>query len=197
MSDAGIVPYLVPLDQLRAFAGSKDVALVQRMQTLFKGEIAENASINRQAIADGAPSLFDCLMNIAMGQPLKGFGAQYVYALELLCAHFGGKLRNTAMYPVDDDWLMRVVDPIFEAWKLGDWLSFKKLTYGYWPYKLPHADFPRGGTIEADAVGHALGVMRAGALPKFDKEVVGLIGEVRGWLEAAVARKAGLVCFYY
>jgi hypothetical protein len=197
MSDAGLVPYLVSLDELRAFAGSKDLSVVQKMETLFKNEIAENGSIHRQAIIDGAPTLGQALAKMAMGEPLRGFGAQYVYALELLCAHFGQKLRNSSVYPVDEDWLLRVVDPIFDAWKLGEWLSFKRLIYGAWPLKLPHADFPRGGMLEAQDVERTLAVMRGGALPRFDREVVQLIGEVRGWIEAAANRHAGIVCFYY
>jgi hypothetical protein len=197
---AGLVPYVVPLEELRAFAGSKDMARVQKMATLYKGEVSENASINRQAIADGAPNLLDALTQITNGTAMKGgpgSGPQYVYALELLCANMGQKVRNASVYPVDDEWLMRVVDPIFDGWKLGEWLSFKKLIYGAWPIKLPHAEFPRGGCIEAGDLERALGVMRAGALPRFDKDVVQLIGEVRGWLETAVPRKLGLVCFYY
>jgi hypothetical protein len=196
-SSAGLVPYLVPLDELRAFVGSKDLARAQKIEGLFKSEIAENSSIHRQAIVDGAPTLAQAVAKIAAGEPLRGFGAQYVYALELLCAHFGQKLRNGTVYPVDDEWLMRVVDPIFDAWKLGEWLSFKRLVYGAWPIKLPHAEFPRGGMLEADDIERALAVMRGGALPRFDKEVVMLIGEVRGWLEAATARHAGIVAFYY
>jgi hypothetical protein len=69
--------------------------------------------------------------------------------------------------------------------------------YGHWPVKIPHADFPRGGFLEAIDVTRALEVMRRGALPKFDREVIGAIGEFRGWLEACAARNAGLVAFYY
>jgi hypothetical protein len=197
MAEAGIVPYLVQLDQLRAFAGCKDIFRARHIVDVYKSEIADNSAVYRQAIADGAPTLARTIEQICMGEPLKGFGAQYVYGLELLCAHFGGKLRNSSVYPSDDDWLMRVLDPIFDAWKLGEWLSFKRLVYGAWPVKLPHADFPRGGTVEADAVQRTLQVMRAGALPKFDKEVVNIIGEVRGWIEGAAAKNAGIVCFYY
>jgi len=197
MTQAGIVPYAVSLAELRAFVGSKDTAQLLKIDMLFKAEIADNASINRQAIADGAPTLSQALVRMCMGEALKGFGAQYVYALELLCAHFGTKLRNSSVYPSDDDWLMRVVDPIFDAWKLSEVLTIKRLVYGNWPVKLPYAEFPRGGMLEADDVQRALGVMRGGALPKFDKEIVGIVGEVRGWLEAAAARKAGIVCFYY
>jgi hypothetical protein len=106
-------------------------------------------------------------------------------------------LRNQAVYPIDDEWAMRVVDPVFDAWRVGDFLKVQKLVYGAWPIKIPHADFPRGGCIEAPDVARGLDVMRRGALPKFDKDVIGVIGEMRGWLEAAAARNAGLVTFYY
>jgi hypothetical protein len=195
---AGIVPFLVQLEEVRSFQGSNDSARLGRLEALFKREIADNAALHRQAIADGAPNLGEALRQICAGASLDHrFGAQYVYALELLCAHAGQKLRNATVYPVDDEWLMRVVDPVFDAWRLADFLKFKRLIYGRWPIKLPHAEFPRGGTLEADEVERALAVMRGGALPKFDREVIGVIGEVRGWLEAAAARKAGIVCFYY
>ncbi len=195
---AGIVPYLVQLDDVRSFPGSHDTQRLERLQALFKREIADNAALQRQAIADGAPSIGEALRQICDGSSLDHrFGAQYVYALELLCAHAGQKLRNLAVYPVDDEWLMRVVDPVFDAWRLGDFVKFKRMIYGRWPIKLPHAEFPRGGALEAADVERALGIMRGGALPKFDREIIGVIGEVRGWLEAASARKAGIVCFYY
>jgi hypothetical protein len=46
-------------------------------------------------------------------------------------------------------------------------------------------------------VKRALEVMRRGALPKFDREIIAVVGDVRGWLEACAARNAGLVAFYY
>ncbi len=197
MSAAGLVPYSVNLTELKSFAGSKDGTKLHRILDLFKREIAENSDLHRQAIADGAPTLTDALGHLCAGIPPKGFGAQYVYALEILCAHFGQKLRNSAVYPIDDDWPLRVVDPIFDAWKLGDFLSFKRLIYGAWPLKLPHAGFPRGGTNEPDDITRALTIMRTGALPRFDQEVVALIGEVRGWLESASPHHSALICFYY
>lgn len=197
MADVGIVPYLVSLDELRAFAGSKDTAKLQRIESLFKQEIAENGDLYRQAIADGAPSLKQALAAICNGEPMHGGGAQYVYALEILCAHFGGPLRNASVYPVEEQWLLRTIDPVFDAWKLGDVLDFRRLIYGVWPIKLPHAEFPRGGTVEAKDVERALGIMRSGPPPRVDKDTIGVIGDVRGWLEAASGRKAGLVCFYY
>ena len=195
---AGLVPYSVSLNALRGFVGSRDPVACQKLETLFKREIADNASLQRQAIADGAPTLDVALRHLCMGDvATRGFGAQYIYALELLCAHFGNKLRNSAVYPADDEWLMRMVDPVFDAWGLGDFVKLKSLIYGRWPVKVPHADFPRGGTLEADAVARGIDVMRRGALPRFDREIIGVIGEVRGWLEAASASQSGVVCFYY
>jgi hypothetical protein len=181
----GIVPYLVNLDDLRRFAGSKDAAACMKIEGLFKRELVDEAG------SDVA------LRHICMGEPMRARPETYVYALEILCAHFGQKLRNQAVYPIDDEWAMRVVDPVFDAWRVGDFLKVQKLVYGAWPIKIPHADFPRGGCIEAPDVARGLDVMRRGALPKFDKDVIGVIGEMRGWLEAAAARNAGLVTFYY
>jgi hypothetical protein len=195
---AGLVPYSVSLADVRKFFGSMDVALCTKLEALYRREIADNAAIHRQAIADGAPTLDVALRHLCAGDAqARRFGAQYVYALELLCANFGAKLRNQAVYPIDDEWLLRVVDPVFDGWGVGDFVKLKTLIYGQWPFKIPHADFPRGGTVELADVERALAVMRRGALPRFDQGVVGVIGDVRGWLEAASQQQRGLVCFYY
>jgi hypothetical protein len=181
----GLVPYLVPFDQLRAFAGSRDPNACMKIETLFKRELADEPG------TDGA------LRRICMGEPATGNGTPYVWALEILCAHFGQKLPNASVANADDEWLMRVVDPVFDAWRIGDFVKVKRLVYGAWPIKIPHAELPRGGAIEAADLARALDVMRKGALPKFDREIISVIGDMRGWLEACVARNAGLVAFYY
>lgn len=182
---AGLVPYLVPLDELRAFVGSRDAARCMKIETLFKRELADE------------PGTDVALRHLCMGEPMRGAPATYVWALEILCAHLGQKLPNQAVHAVEDEWLLRVVDPIFDAWGVGDFVKLKRLVYGTWPVKVPHTELPRGGAIERDDVTRALEVMRRGALPRFDREVIGVIGEVRGWLEAAASRNAGLVGFYY
>jgi hypothetical protein len=181
----GLVPYLVPLEALRAFAGSRDPAACMKIETLFKRELADE------------PGTDAALRRICMGEPAVGDGAAYVWALEILCAHFGQKLPNASVADVDDEWLMRVVDPVFDAWRVGDFVKLKRLVYGTWPIKIPHAESPRGGAIEAAELARGLEVMKQGALPKFDREIITVIGELRGWLEACVARGAGLVAFYY
>jgi hypothetical protein len=181
----GLVPYLVPFDQLRAFASSRDPNACMKIETLFKRELADEPG------TDGA------LRRICMGVANSGDGTPFVWALEILCAHFGQKLPNASVANADDEWLMRVVDPVFDAWRVGDFVKLKRLVYGNWPIKIPHAEFPRGGSIDAPDLARALDVIRRGALPKFDREVITVIGEMRGWLEACVARNAGLVAFYY
>lgn len=181
----GLVPYLVPFDALRSFADSRDPNACMKIETLFKRELADEPG------TDGA------LRRICMGGEPTGDGTPYVWALEILCAHFGTKLPNASVANADDEWLMRVVDPVFDAWRVGDFVKLKRLVYGTWPIKIPHAEFPRGGSIDAGELGRALEVIRRGALPKFDREVITVIGEMRGWLEACVARNAGLVAFYY
>jgi hypothetical protein len=187
---AGIVPYMVPLGKVRGFVGGKDAQECMKIETLWKREIAEEPGVEgalRRMCMETAP---------AAGGGVEG--AAFVWALEILCAHFGQKLPNAAVATVEDEWLMRVVDPVFDAWGVGDVVKMKRLVYGKWPVKIPHAEAPRGGTVEAEEVAGALERMRRGAaLPRFDREVVAVIGEVRGWLEACAGRGLGLMGFYY
>jgi hypothetical protein len=179
---------LVPFEAVRAFAGSKDPNACMKIEAMWKRELAEE------------PGVEGALRRICMGDGAASGtidGAASVWALEILCAHFGQKLPNAAVAGADDEWLMRVVDPVFDAWGVGDFMKMKKLVYGTWPVKIPHADSPRGGGIPPEDVKRALDVMRRGALPKFDREIIAVVGDVRGWLEACAARNAGLVAFYY
>src|SRR5947209_5419 len=138
----GLVPYLVPLEPLRAFAGSRDPQACMKLEELWKRELAEEPGV------DGA------LRRLCMGDA-SGAGAPHVWALEILCAHFGQKLPNASVANADDEWLMRVVDPVFDAWRVGDFVKVRKLVYGNWPIKIPHADSPRGGCIEPTDVTRA------------------------------------------
>ena len=156
-----------------------------KIEPLFKRELADEPG------SEGA------LRRICMGEPAAGDGAPYVWALEILCAHFGYKLPNASVANADDEWLLRVVDPVFDGWRVGDFVKLKRLVYGGWPIKIPHAESPRGGSLEPGEITRGLEVIRRGALPKFDREIIAVIGEVRGWLEACAARNAGLVAFYY
>ena len=182
----GLVPYLVPFDALRSFASSRDPNACMKIETLFKRELADEPG------TDGA------LRRICMGEPAH----RRRHALRLGARDPVRALRHRScptppVANADDEWLMRVVDPVFDAWRVGDFVKLKRLVYGTWPIKIPHAEFPRGGSIDAAELARALEVIRRGALPKFDREVITVIGEVRGWLEACVARNAGLVAFYY
>ena len=110
-----------------------------KIETMWKRELAEE------------PGVEGALRRICMGDADRAAidGAASVWALEILCAHFGQKLPNAAVATADDEWLMRVVDPVFDAWGVGDFVKMKQLVYGTWPIKIPHAESPRGGGIDA------------------------------------------------
>ena len=124
-------------------------------------------------------------------------GAAYVWALEILCAHFGQKLPNAAVAERRRRVAHARRRPDLRRLARRRLREDEALVYGTWPVKIPHAESPRGGGIDAGRLSRALEVMRNGALPKFDREIIAVIGDVRGWLEACVARGAGLVAFYY
>jgi len=88
---AGLVPYLVPFDALRAFAGSRDPNACMKIEGLFKRELADE------------PGAAGALRRLCMGEPPSGDGAPYVWALEILCAHFGQKLPNASVATIDDE----------------------------------------------------------------------------------------------
>jgi hypothetical protein len=198
-SSYGIVPYVVQLDPLRAFAGAAAPAIVERLTTRFKREIETNALVFKRQIDAGAPTLDRALTEICNGQFAgKSHGSQYAYAVELLCAQYGEKQANQLVYPIDDQWVIRMVDPIFQQLGIASSLTMKRLIHGAWPIEVPTSEhLPYGGFLDVDEVYHAVNAMRGVQMPPFDRDVMNVIGSVRGWLETAAARRAGLVCFYY
>ena len=92
-----------------------------KIEQLFKRELADE------------PGTDAALRRICMGEPATGNGTPYVWALEILCAHFGQKLPNGSVANADDEWIMRVVDPVFDAWRVGDFVKVKRLVYGAGP----------------------------------------------------------------
>jgi hypothetical protein len=196
----GLVPYLVNYDQLRAFWGSRNAPEVEHIKSVWKSQIAENADVYAHMIQNGAPSLGRALDEICMGQIDKPqFASQYAYALEILCAQLGQKAANQSLSPVEERWLQSTIDPIFHRWGLGMTFSTRMLTKGAWPIPIPASlGIPYGGSIAPDDLEQALMVMRNGTPPQgIDRRAIMVLGEIRGWLEGASARRGGLVCFYY
>src|SRR4029077_13470198 len=101
----GLYPYIVPLEKLRAFHGSRDMARLDDIKKRFKPEIEENTRRYTKEIIAGATSLELALEEICIGRitPRKP-GFQYAYALEILCATFGAKERNNFVNPIDAAW---------------------------------------------------------------------------------------------
>jgi hypothetical protein len=195
-----LIPYLVNYDLLRGFWGSRNAPEVERIKTVWKSQIAENADVFAHLVQNGAPTLGRALDEICFGQLSRPqFPSQYAYALEILCASFGQKVSNQFFSPVEETWLQAKVDPVLQRWGLGMVFTTRMLTSGVWPLAIPQSTgFPFGGSIAPDELEQALMVMRNGTPPQgLDRQTVMVLGEIRGWLEAAAARRAGLVTFYY
>jgi hypothetical protein len=201
MSDVpSLIPYVVPWDPLRAFFGGRDVPELERIKNIWKTQIAENADVYGYMIQNGAPTLGQALDHLCAGDVRKPeFASQYAWALEVLCAHIGQKHPNASVTRVEESWLAQTIDPVFRGWGLGMVFTTKMLIHGAWPLHIPQpTGTPYGGSVSPDEVEHALMVMRSATPPgRLDLRAVQVLGEIRGWLEAAAARHAGLVCFYY
>src|SRR5581483_5961180 len=116
----GIIPYLVAWDQLRAFWGSHNAPEVERIKTVWKAQIHENADVFAHQIQNGAPTLARALDEICMGQVQSPqFASQYAYALEILCAQLGQKTSNQFVQAIEERWLQSTIDPVLQRWGLG------------------------------------------------------------------------------
>jgi len=195
----GIVPYVVRLESLRSFFGSKNVPELEKIKSLNKQYLADYEADEAPAIAAGSPSLGAALDHLCVGEIRKpDHPAPYAWALELLCAHFGQKQSNRFTESLDDNWLVRNLDPVFRGWGLGTVLSTATFLRGAWPLPIPSPrGLPTGGTLTPSEIEHALMAMRAGAVPRVDQSVISVLGDLRGWLETASGSSSGVVCFYY
>jgi hypothetical protein len=195
-----LIPYAVAWQPLREFWGSRNVPEVERIKNVWKTQIAENADIYSYMIQNGAPTLAQALDQLCAGQIQRpDFPSQYAYALEILCVQFGTKLPNAAFSPVEETWLEQKIDPVLKRWGLSMTFTISMLTHGAWPLPIPAArGVPFGGALGPDELEHALMVMRSASPPaQLDRQTMQALGDIRGWLETASSRRAGLVCFYY
>ena len=195
----GLVPYLVPLDSVRAFWGCHQPALVARVRDRFRSEIQDNEVVVRQEIAAGAPTLDRALEELSAGTAAAtAHGGQYASAIELLCAHYGELLPNDHVYPIDRAWLRKELDPILQRWNIAHLVGSDRMIGGNWPLPIPAPrDLPLGGTLELDAILHAAHTMRTTPPPELRGNAIPVIGQIRQWLETAVARQLSIVFFYY
>ncbi len=195
-----LIPYVVDWNAVRGFFGSRNAPEVERIKSVWKSQIVDNADVFAYLIQNGAPSLGRALDELCMGAPQKPeFASQYVYAFEILCAVYGNKQPNQSVTNVDEAWLQSSLDPVFRAWGLGMVFTSRQLIHGAWPIAIPRpSGLPKGGAIAPDELEYAVMVMRNASPPaRLDPRVIAALGEIRGWLETASARSGGLVCFYY
>ncbi len=195
-----LIPYVVAWEPLRKFWGSRDVEQVEHTKSVWKTQIQENGDIYSFIVQNGGPTLAQALDQICLGYiETPQFASQYAYALEILCAQHGQKLPNQALANVDEPWIESTIDPIFRRWGMGMIFTMQHLLHGAWPLAIPKPQgFPFGGSIGPDEIEQALMTLRNANPPSgVDRRTIGVLGEVRGWLETAGSRRAGLVCFYY
>jgi hypothetical protein len=202
MNDSGIIPYVVQIDPLRKFFGSMNVPELEKIKSANKTYITEQDEIFRWLIDGGAPPLNQALDHICAGDIRRPqFASQYAYALELLCAHFGQPQPNQHTNPIDADWFISSMEQVLRAWGLGTVLHAEAILRGVWPLPIPRNNSkepPTGGTIMPDEIEHAIMAMRNGSIPgNLDPRAIPMLGELRGWFEAAAAARGALVCFYY
>src|SRR5579862_6591274 len=98
-----LIPYLVNYELLRGFWGSRNAPEVERIKTVWKTQIKDNADVFAHVVSNGGPTLGRALDEICMGQLERPqFASQYAYALEILCASFGQKVPSQSVAAVEE-----------------------------------------------------------------------------------------------
>lgn len=175
-----LMPYAVDLAALRDSVGSEDEVLAQSALR----ELAE-------------PEQQDALRALIVGTDLPDDKASCLHAVEGLCGALGVGLSNASVAPLDFDLVDRV-DAILGG-ATGGKFGLSDLIYTGPPIELPGSvdDYPQVGVVEADAVKEALACLQDNPLESDVDTVDDILVEVKGWLEVAAVRSAGLVGFLY
>jgi hypothetical protein len=190
------MPYRVDLARLRGVVGSNDALLKSRLAS-ERDKIEELDELFADGIADGQPSTAEAIDHLLSGRTLHpDAGAQYAYAVELICGTFGAMLDNGRTYPLSARWLASDVKPVLEQAGLPD--IFEQLLDRGLPIHLPAPDdFPGTGFLEGTEIDAALDMLSKLPRAELDGEVAEVLDEVGDWLTAAKAANQALVCFYY
>ena len=202
----GIVPYVVRLGRLRAAVRSHDERVVSGVRRLARVGLEELEADFADEIARGAPHPAIALRDLVVGRPVatRASAFMYVYALEVLCAHFGERLDSGPFERVGPA-LLRALSRVLARGGV-DAFSLDDLIDGRPPIALPRwKGFPRVGTIEPAAVAPARRQLDAmlrepravGARRDEHAARDGLLTLASWFASARRVRGGGLVCFYY
>lgn len=197
--------FAVDLDRVRALWGSKDMKLVAKVVAKHSDEITEKNEWFEDDIAKGAPTVIDALAEIVNGKcTQKKHGFMYAYALELACNVIGTNLY--AAECLNADWFDAFGDALPAKGPIKRLLSAKAMTENpkmIVPIPKP-GDFPGMGYLSADECKTIQVALKAVTLdPDEDygdftgEDLDEGLGELRGWLAKAIAKKRGLLMFTY
>jgi hypothetical protein len=187
----GLMVYSVDIGQLTATIGSGDDGKRRAICGRFKRSIA---SINDQlgwSNERGAPSVFEAIRHLVMGDPKTLRGAMYGYGYKTIVEFHGRFLDNSMLYPCPLDVMTDELDP--QLAELGIDLSLSELGHASAPVEFPRPDdFPGYGYWSAERVKRALGPARD-ARTTLSPEIL----PVLGWLQHAAPLGHGIVGFYH
>jgi hypothetical protein len=204
----GLQVFAVDLDELTKSIGSKNLALykkalanIQHDDDEFDDDHDDDDDDDDDDHDEPKLKLADALKSLIDGGTMvKGAGHAYGFALEALCTTLAKEwLPNKHWSAMHSDWF-DTVDA--ELKKLGLKERTAKLVDNGAPVKMPRPDdFPFIGHMKpTDVKSFATALASASAKKtktKIDPEVLQSLDELQGWLKTAVAKKTGLVFFYY
>ena len=184
--------YIVPFDELKRAAGSRDKTLLAGVVDEF-GWMLEEADGNREE--DEELTCLEAVTAIINGKNLsrlpRHLRSMYGYALEAICARIGGFVGE-----IQGEW-SDLLDEFFA--EHGVPLSFSDLVNGDTVIGLPQPEFhPEIGSwtpAEVAAAVEPLEQLDPEALTDGDEEMAGVVIEVRSWVVGAHRRGYGMMAF--
>lgn len=176
-----LIPYLVDLREIESVIGCKDASIVDAVKTVNSEKHAAGGDEGEEHIP-----LSHAIRHLIMGEPLIPDSAhQYGYALQEICAYKGEVI-------LPDYWSGVRWDAVEEC-GLED-----LFTKSGSPVKMPPTpDFPVIAHIKRDDLAAHLRSAEDRKAGFNDDDLIGLLNEYIGWLEAAQTSNKDIVLFYH
>ncbi len=199
--------YVVDIAKVKRTYGSKKPALVDAVVEKHAELVEENAKWFATAIADeGAPRLGEALREIVDGKcTKKKHGFQYIYALELVCHHFGTPLFGADFINCEFLEALRPVLPKGSpVRKLLSPRNASDRTPALVPIPRQKDAVPGMGVFDRDECKTILATLKANELEE-DRTYGEFTGadlqdgfdELKNWFQRAVTARRGLMMFWY
>jgi hypothetical protein len=204
----GVTPFAVSLPQLQKVVGSRSKSVLRELREEFEEELLEDREEVEEANEDdefdpGLP-LDDALRHLIMDEERWDYeGAQYGYAIEILCSFYGEFLPNDHWTGMDHDWAETVNDALQEIGVPSETFSILgHLLHRGSPVDIPEIDdFPFVGYVTLAEIPGALTALtdeRFAVIEHQNADQIRIsLKQIREWLETCHRDKSDLVCFYY